>query len=102
MSAWARAASGWLDGLLGPPVADLLERAPEPEPFDWVADELEMMWVAAEAEAGLALWDWCETSDHEAYSIYRAAQDRADAAQDALAAWHSGEPAFGPAAGGTA
>ena len=54
----------------------------------WIAEELRFMWGAAEAEAGLALWHWCESTEPHAYAIYRAAQDRADAAQDALARWH--------------
>lgn len=41
----------------------------------------------AQAEADLAYADWRALACGERYAVYRAAQDRADAAQDDLAAW---------------
>jgi hypothetical protein len=41
----------------------------------------------AQAEADLAYEDWRRDPTTDAYVVYRAAQDRADAAQDALAGW---------------
>ncbi len=49
-------------------------------------DELFVLWSAARAEANLAYDAWCERPGVEAYSVYRAAEDRADAAEHALAA----------------
>ncbi len=42
---------------------------------------------AAQAEADHAYQRWSGTPSEESYAAYRAAQDRADAAQDQLAAW---------------
>jgi hypothetical protein len=53
-------------------------------------DELSVLWSAARAEANLAYDAWCERPGTEAYAVYRAAEDRADAAEHALAA------GFGP------
>jgi hypothetical protein len=50
----------------------------------WVLEELSFAWREAQAEATLAYRYWCRMRDRTSYSIYRAAQDRADAAQDAL------------------
>ena len=62
----------------------------------WVLDELTFMWREAQSEASRAYSHWYRMRDRASYSIYRAAQDRADAAQDALraghAAEHEGEP----------
>ena len=41
----------------------------------------------AQAEADLAYEYWRSQPSREAYAVYRAAQDRADAAQDDLADW---------------
>jgi hypothetical protein len=41
----------------------------------------------AQAEADLAYADWQAHTCGDRYSVYRAAQDRADAAQDDLASW---------------
>jgi hypothetical protein len=41
----------------------------------------------AQAEADLAYEQWHVYLCRESYAVYRAAQDRADAAQDALADW---------------
>ena len=42
-------------------------------------------WVDARDEAAAAYGAWRRTGSREAYARYRAAQDREDAAQDALA-----------------
>lgn len=42
-------------------------------------------WDAARDEAATALAGWCRRRSADAYALYRAAQDREDAAQDALA-----------------
>jgi len=42
-------------------------------------------WRDAQAEAALAYAAWCREPGAGAYAVYRAAQDRADAAQDELA-----------------
>ena len=49
-------------------------------------DPLRCAWAAAEADAALAYDAWLATRDRVAFTVYRAAADRADAAQDALAA----------------
>ncbi len=43
------------------------------------------VWSAARAEANLAYDAWCTAPGSEAYAVYRAAEDRADAAERALA-----------------
>ena len=48
-------------------------------------DELFTIWSAARAEANLAYQAWCDLPGADAYSVYRAAEDRADAAEQALA-----------------
>jgi hypothetical protein len=47
-------------------------------------DEHFTIWSAARAEANLAYAAWCEDKRTEAYAVYRAAEDRADAAELAL------------------
>jgi hypothetical protein len=47
-------------------------------------DQQYAIWSAARAEANLAYEAWCRNPGRDSYSIYRAAEDRADAAQDAL------------------
>jgi hypothetical protein len=42
-------------------------------------------WDEAQMEAELAYEAWCHEPGTQGYVVYRAAQDRADAAQDALA-----------------
>ena len=42
-------------------------------------------WDEAQTEAELAYEAWCRESGTKGYVVYRAAQDRADAAQDSLA-----------------
>ena len=49
-------------------------------------DPLRCAWAAAEADAALAYDAWLQRRDGRAFAIYRAAADRAAAAQDALAA----------------
>jgi hypothetical protein len=48
-------------------------------------DELRAAWAAARAEARLAYDAWRARRGAKLYAVYRAAADRADAAQDALA-----------------
>ncbi len=50
-------------------------------------EELSFMRREAQIEATQAYEDWHESMTGETWAIYRAAQDRADAAQDALADW---------------
>jgi hypothetical protein len=57
----------------------------------WVLEELSFMWRAAQREASLAYCQWRRLRDRPAYASYRAAQDRADAAQDALSERHAAE-----------
>jgi hypothetical protein len=47
------------------------------------------IWRDAVEEAASALGAWREAPDGMAYAVYRAAQDREDAAQDALAYSHT-------------
>ena len=47
-------------------------------------EEVFVLWSAARAEANLAYDAWCETPGTDAYSVYRAAEDRADAAETEL------------------
>jgi hypothetical protein len=51
----------------------------------WLVDELLDCWRDAEDEAGCAYGRWRERPGSEAYAVYRAAADRADAAQRELA-----------------
>jgi hypothetical protein len=48
-------------------------------------DELYTLWSAARAESNLAYEAWCVTPGADSYMVYRAAEDRADAAEQALA-----------------
>jgi hypothetical protein len=52
-----------------------------------ILEEFMFVWREAQAEANLAYEDWRHRAGNDAYPVYRAAQDRADAAQDALASW---------------
>jgi hypothetical protein len=49
-----------------------------------VRDELFVLWSAARAEANIAYDAWCSSPGLDAYAVYRAAEDRADAAEVAL------------------
>jgi hypothetical protein len=51
-----------------------------------VHDELFTIWSAARADANLAYEAWCDAPGSDAYVVYRAAEDRADAAEHALVA----------------
>ena len=44
-------------------------------------DERFAAWSVARAEANLAYEEWCTRPGAEAYLVYRAAEDRADAAE---------------------
>jgi hypothetical protein len=44
-------------------------------------DEAFVLWSAARAEANLAYDEWCAHPGPEGYCVYRAAEDRADAAE---------------------
>jgi hypothetical protein len=46
-----------------------------------VRDELFVLWSAARAEANIAYDAWCMEPGADAYAVYRAAEDRADAAE---------------------
>jgi hypothetical protein len=46
---------------------------------------MRLAWQDAQSEARCTYEDWRRRGGPDAYLIYRAAQDRADAAQDALA-----------------
>ncbi len=50
-----------------------------------ILEELSFVRREAQAEADAAYLEWLEQPNMEAYVVYRAAQDRADAAQDDLA-----------------
>jgi hypothetical protein len=67
--------------------SDHLELAPSrPSTHDYaIFEELSFVRREAQAEADLAYEDWREQQSGNAYAVYRAAQDRADAAQDDLA-----------------
>jgi hypothetical protein len=47
-------------------------------------DELLALWSAARAEANLAYDAWCNKPGCTGYAVYRAAEDRADAAEQEL------------------
>jgi hypothetical protein len=47
-------------------------------------DELFVVWSAARAEANIAYDAWCDQPGRTSYAVYRAAEDRADAAEIAL------------------
>jgi hypothetical protein len=52
-----------------------------------ILEELSFVRREAQAEADMAYLDWLIDPSGAAYAVYRAAQDRADAAQDDLADW---------------
>jgi hypothetical protein len=68
----------------------------------WFRDELADAWRAAQDEAVAAYDAWRESPGRAGYSVYRAAQDRADQAQDVLAATGRGRHVRQPAALGSA
>ena len=59
----------------------ILRRAPQGHAWNALYDA----WSDAHEEAEDALWEWQARGGAESYVLYRAAQDREDAAQDALA-----------------
>lgn len=61
----------------------VLRRLPGPELEP--ADELFAIWSAARTDANVAYDEWRLRPGGESYAAYRAAEDRADAAEDALA-----------------
>jgi hypothetical protein len=56
-------------------------------PDHWITAELHDVRRAAQAQADEAYRHWREHPGAAAYAVYRAAQDRADAAQEHLAQW---------------
>jgi hypothetical protein len=67
-------------------VLDMRERKPEDAPgWSWSVDGWVRAWRDAERGAGDAYAAWCRSPGASSYAVYRAEQDRADAAQDALA-----------------
>jgi hypothetical protein len=74
-----------LDGV--PDTRELVLRHGEP-----IWNEVYAAWSDAHEDAELAYLEWRRTSAPVAYATYRAAQDREDAAQDALAAYGSVSP----------
>jgi hypothetical protein len=62
----------------------ILVRAAEADAA-WFAEELAYAWRTAQDEAVAAYHGWCESPGAIEYAVYRAAQDRADLAQDVLA-----------------
>jgi hypothetical protein len=61
-----------------------------PTPIDYheaMLEELAFVRREAQVEANLAYDAWRRDPGADGYFVYRAAQDRADAAQDALADW---------------
>ena len=49
-----------------------------------LSDELFVLWSAARAEANMAYDAWCDEPGRMTYAVYRAAEDRSDAAEVAL------------------
>jgi hypothetical protein len=66
-------------------------------PLCWAVAELVSVWREAQAQARLAYEGWRTCPGREAYAVYRAAQDRADAAQVALTAKSARPEAAGAA-----
>jgi hypothetical protein len=66
-------------------IADTGEIVVRPHSRDGGADLLLQAWRNAHDEATAALENWRSLRTREAFSVFQAAEDRADAAQDALA-----------------
>jgi hypothetical protein len=65
---------------------DRIVASERPSAHDFaMLEELSFVRREAQAEANVAYEDWRCLRSREAYAVYRAAQDRADAAQDDLA-----------------
>ena len=58
-------------------------------------DDLVSVWRAARAEANAALHAWRRSPGADFYAVYRAAEDRADAAEASLADAADGSPMAG-------
>jgi hypothetical protein len=58
------------------------------------SEEAFVLWSAARAEANVAYDDWCARPGVDGYVVYRAAEDRADAAEAELANVTAGELIF--------
>jgi len=69
-----------------PDTLEIVLRGPRHEP-GWSLDA--EAWRDAHREAAVALRAWRATPGDAAYAVYRAAQDREDAAQEALAHSHT-------------
>ena len=61
---------------------EIVLRTPPDEP-SWTAEPL-AVWRAARAEANAALEAWRRDPGERSYAVYRAAEDRADAAEASL------------------
>jgi hypothetical protein len=72
----------------------VLTPLPEEDELPFPVEELLVCWRDAEEEAGAAFQLWRECPGTEAYAVYLAAADRAEAAQDALR-WNSIEAGIG-------
>ncbi len=60
----------------------------QPSAHDYaLLEELSFIRREAQAEANLAYFDWRQRPGRDTWVVFLAAQDRADAAQDALASW---------------
>ena len=59
-------------------------RTPAPVRDLRARDEAFALWSVARAEANLAYDWWCQAPGRDAYAVYRAAEDRADAAEQTL------------------
>jgi hypothetical protein len=53
-------------------------------------EEAFVLWSAARAESNLAYEAWCDIPGPDSYAVYRAAEDRADAAEFDLATLNAG------------
>jgi hypothetical protein len=71
--------------MLAAPARTEAGRFTTPPPRSGSYDELFAIWSVATAEANLALDAWKAQPGARAYSVFVAAEDRASAAQDALA-----------------
>ena len=78
---WARQLHDVLDEI--PDTGEIVIRPFSPRD---AVDELFEAWRDARAEANAALECWRAAAGRDAFSVWRAAEDRADAAEDALAA----------------
>jgi hypothetical protein len=68
---------------------DALRQRAEHRLAPWVFDELLAAWRAAQEQATKAYEHWCRVPGADGCAAYRAAQDRADQAQDALWRQHA-------------